>query len=253
HGDGEVISKEFQQKNAAGQCKWHRKENVECFFRGVIRHVEQNENDDKNDGYDDLQSLLRANLVFVLAAPFDVITRRHANAFSDNSLCFIHKSADVATADIHQDSPAQQTILARNHRRAHHDSDMGNVSQRDLRSVRSGDEDIRERFDVFAKIPRIPHPNRETLASFDGKCDIFATNRRFDDVLGIPDIDSISGGCGSIDANIKVWSPGDSLSVEICSSRHSVQNAFDLDGFLFDRLQIRAKHFQAYLRTDACG
>src|SRR5262249_22823164 len=253
HGDGEVISKEFQQKNAAGQCKWHRKENVECFFRGVIRHVEQNENDDKNDGYDDLQSPLRANLVFILAAPFDVITRRHADAFSDNSLCFIHKSADVATTDIHQDSPPQQTILARNHRRAHHDADMGNVPQRDLRSIRCGDNDISESFYVFAKIPRIPHPNGETLTSLDGKRDIFSTDRGFDDVLGIPDIDSISGSGGSIDANIKVRSPGDSLSVEICSSRHSAQNAFDIDGFLFDRLQIRAKHFHAYLRTDACG
>src|SRR5262249_46717067 len=144
-------------------------------------------------------------------------------------------------------------ILARNHRRAHHDSDMGNVTQRDLRSVRSRDEDISECFDVFAKIPRVPHPNGETLASFDGKRHIFSTNRGFDHVLGIPDIDSISGGGGSIDANIKVRSPGDSLSVEICSSRHSVQNAFDLDGFLFYRLQIRAKHFHAYLSTDACG
>src|SRR5262245_12633726 len=130
---------------------------------------------------------------------------------------------------------------------------MGNVAQRDLISVRSGVENISECFYVFTEISRVRHSYRDTLASFDVKCDIFATNRRFDDVLGIPDIDSISGGCGSIDANIKVWSPGDSLSVEICSSRHSVQNAFDLDGFLFDRLQIRAKHFQAYLRTDACG
>src|SRR5262249_14984043 len=156
------------------------------------------ENDDENYGYNDLQALLCPNLVLILTAPLDVITRRHANAFRHDSLCFIDKSINVATADIHQDSPAQQTIFASNHGRAHHNSDMGNVAERYLRSAWAGDKDIRECFDIFAKIPRVPNPNRKTLAPFDGGCDVLSTDGRFDDVLCVTDIDSISSGSCSV-------------------------------------------------------
>src|SRR5207244_4305562 len=108
------------------------------------------------------------------------ITRRHADAFGDDAFRFVDESSNVPTAHIHQDSAAQQTIFAGDHRRSHRYTDMGDVSQRDLSTVWSGDEDSRERFNIFAKIPSVPHTDWKALPAFNRKGHILAADRGFD-------------------------------------------------------------------------
>ena len=116
---------------------------MERFFSRVIRHVEQDENSDKNDRYDDLEALLRTDLIFVLSTPFDVITWRHADALGDSSLGFLDKSSNIPAAHIHQDRSPEQPVLARNHRRSHDHTNPGDVPQRDLRPVRRRNQHVR--------------------------------------------------------------------------------------------------------------
>src|SRR5262249_31310437 len=107
--------------------KRNGKQHVQGFFGGVIGHVQQNENDDEHNWYNDLKPLLGANLVFVLSAPFDVITRRHTHALGDDTFCILDKSAHVAPTNVHQHSPAKYPILAGNHRWSHTHTNMSDV------------------------------------------------------------------------------------------------------------------------------
>src|SRR5438105_4151125 len=128
---------------------------------------------------------------------------------------------------------------------------MGDISQRDLRSVWLCDEHGRECFNIFAEIPSVPHTNWKTLPAFNRKRHILAADRGFDHVLGIADIDAVSSRGCSIDVNFKIRRAGDPFRVEIHGSRHVAQYALDLDGFLLDGLQVGAKHFHAYLSPDS--
>src|SRR5262249_19245863 len=153
-----------------------------------------NENNDKNDRYDDLEALLRTDLIFVLSTPFDVIAWRHADALGDDPLGFLDKSSDITAAHIHQDSPPEQPVLTRNHRWSHHETNPGDSPHGDWHPVRCRDQHVRERFNVFPEISGVSDTTRKTLPPFDRKRHILPADRGFDHVLSVADIDAVPGG-----------------------------------------------------------
>ena len=68
---------------------------------GVICHVEQTEDHDQHYWDDDQQSILRTLLIFVLAAPRDVIARWQLS-LANAMLSFFNKTADISAADIQE-------------------------------------------------------------------------------------------------------------------------------------------------------
>src|SRR4029077_250266 len=152
----------------------------------------QYEDDDEHDRNHNLEPLLGADLVFVLAAPLDVISRRHRNPLSHDPLRFIHESANVASTHIHEHGSPQEPVFARDHRWSGHDPDIRDLAQRNLSAGWTGDENVSQVFQVFAKISRITYADRESLAALDRECEILSTDCRFDHVFRIADGDAIS-------------------------------------------------------------
>ena len=90
-----------------------------------------------------------------------------------------------------------------------------NVAERNLRAVGAGNQDIAERFDIFAEISRIPHADGEALASFNRGRHVLPANRRLNHVLNVADINAVARGSRPIDANFEIRSAGNSLRIEI--------------------------------------
>src|SRR5262245_53648049 len=108
----------------------------------MVCHIEQHEDNEQYDWNYDLQPLFGSNSIFVLATPLDVITRKHRDALGNDTFCFLDETAHVSATYIHQNGSAEQSVFACDHRRAHNDSGVGDLSERDLGAVRTGDENV---------------------------------------------------------------------------------------------------------------
>src|SRR5688572_29064563 len=118
---------------------------MQGLFCGMVGQIKQHENDEENDGYHDLETLLRADLILVLSAPFDVVPGRHCDPLCDDTLRFLDETAHIATADIHKHCATQQAILAADHGGPKGDPDARKVSQRSGSSISPRDENIAQR------------------------------------------------------------------------------------------------------------
>src|SRR5262249_47648204 len=142
-------------------------------------------------------------------------------------------------------------ILAGNHRGPHDDANVSDVSEGNLRSVGCCDQNVCKRVHVFTKVPGIAYANWKTLPTLNGSSDVLSAAVELDNVLCISNIDSVARGGRSIDAYLEIWSARYALRIQIYCSRYIAQNSFDLDRFLFDRLQVRAEHFDTHLSADS--
>ena len=78
--------------------------------------------------YDEFEPLLRTDLIFVLSAPLDVISRRHFHLVGDGALRLVHEPANVAASHAHQHAASQQSILGADHGWSHHHTKVGHLS-----------------------------------------------------------------------------------------------------------------------------
>src|SRR5262245_31624404 len=151
----------------------------------MVSHVEHHEDNDQNDGYDNLKTCLRANLVFVLSAPFDVVSGRHRHAFRDNTFRLLDKAAHVAATNIHKDGTAQQAILTADHRRPDGYPDSRHIPQWNRNAVISRYENIAQGIRVFTEVTGISDPHRVTFTPLHGGRNVLAANRDLNNILNV--------------------------------------------------------------------
>src|SRR6266550_5933642 len=134
NSDRKVVLQQPKQVDSAGQSERNREQHVRGFQRRVISDVKQTEDNDEYDWHNYQQTTSCSLLVFVLAAPLDVVTGGQLRLARDRILRFINEATHVTSPNIEQHRPAEEAILAGNHRRALDFRDFSKLRQWDRRA-----------------------------------------------------------------------------------------------------------------------
>src|SRR5215470_7962456 len=88
------------------------------FPERVVGLIQQQKDDQKDNRNDQFESRAGTDFIFVLSAPLDVITGRHTDLPSDNTLSIGNKAANVASLNVHEYCASKQSVFAGNHARS---------------------------------------------------------------------------------------------------------------------------------------
>src|SRR5215470_9154909 len=174
------------------------------FPERVVGLIQQQKDDQKDNRNDQFESRAGTDFIFVLSAPLDVITGRHTDLPSDNTLSIANKAANVASLNVHEYCASKQSVFAGNHARSHNEPDVCYFTQWYLCSVRRGDENSVQLIGVFAKIAGVAYPHGQTLPSVNYGREVFTANRCLDDILHCADRDAITSGSLAVCFNFKI-------------------------------------------------
>src|SRR5262249_65350 len=188
---------------------------MQGFFGGVIGHIKHHEDDHQHDRNDNLQSLFGAELVFILAAPFDVIARRHRDALRHSPFRLVNESTDVSAANVHEYGSTEQAVLTRDHRWPDSNSDLCDFSERHRGTTGSGNKNFSQNLNVLPKITRVSDSYGIAFTAFDCRSNVLPPNCRFDHVLDITDGNPSPGSCIAVDSNLHIRCPRDLLCIKI--------------------------------------
>jgi hypothetical protein len=93
----------------------------------VVGEIEEHEDDQHHEWHNDGKGPLGADLMFELAAPFEVHPGGQLNLFSHGPLGLVDEPDDVAVTNVELHIAAQQAIFAFDHRRTFGDVDVGDL------------------------------------------------------------------------------------------------------------------------------
>src|SRR5207249_11225556 len=100
--------------------------------------------------------------MLILASPLQRVTGRKRNPLTNRPLSILDIAAQVASTDRDRDQTGQRSSLIRDRRRPLSDNEICNLSERNLRPARRGDQHPLEpvgviaQFALVADVDRIP-------------------------------------------------------------------------------------------------
>src|SRR6185369_17583528 len=170
--------------------------------------VEQDEDNHHSQRYQQLQAGLGADLVFPLPGPHYIVAGWKLQLLLQRQLCLGHKAPHVPAPDVEKDQRAEQPTFAVDLRSAGGDFQLRYHGERHLCPLHPRHEYAADGRDVVAVVTQVADPDREAVASLDGGGEHFPAEGGLDDILDIPDIYAIAGGCFAVDVDIDVVAAG---------------------------------------------
>src|SRR4029077_13816316 len=120
-------------------------------------------------------------------------------------------TAWVAAARIQKHRNLQEAVLAVNHGRAGHLTDIGNLPKRDLRATGSGDQHVRNFHRVAPVLRRVTYAHGEAPTSFDCGGDVVFADGGLDHVLNCAHVDAVPGCSIAVRADVQIQPARDLL------------------------------------------
>jgi len=134
---------------------------------------------------------------------------------------FVDKTADVTPAHIQQHRTAQQTVLARDHGRALHRSNVGQLCQGNRRPGWRRDGDLAQGLRTPTKLRRITNPDGKAAAAFDRDGEIGFAYALLDFILNRFRVDAVACGGGAINVNVDVRRAANLFGIDVLGARHA--------------------------------
>ena len=184
-GHAEVVAEQPLQEDAAGQRERHGEDDVRRLLRAVINDVKQQEDDEQRRRHDQPQSVLRADLIFVLAAPFNRHAGRQGNFLREARLRFLYEAAEVATLDIRLHEHAQTPVLTVDFAWPDFAADRRHLPERNAVARRRRHQDIAEALDIVAFAALQPDLDGNPLAPGNRCGNIVAADATLDQIQNI--------------------------------------------------------------------
>ena len=197
------------------------------------------------------QSVLRADLVFVLATPFNRHARRQRNFLREPRLRFLHEAAEVAALDIRLHEHAQTPVLAVDFARPNLAADFGHVAERNKFSCRRRHEQIAEPRNVVAFAALQADLDRNPLAPGNRGGNIFAADAGFDQIQNVLRAQAVARHRHAVHLDVEIRLALRARRGDADRAGNFPHDALDLERLLLQRVQIVAKNLDADLRADA--
>jgi hypothetical protein len=185
----------------------------------------------------------RGNVFAVFAAPVQPVALRQFDGRLDRLLRLVHRAGQVAALDAELDSDVTRIIFAIDERRAVALTNRGQLGNRNLLPGRSGHQQIADGVLARTVLGFHAHHQVEQLLALNHLRGGLPAHRSLDHALDIGDIDAVTRDLVAIHVDLHAGLPQFAHHGEFGEARHLLQHAFDLDRFIFEYLQIRAKDF----------
>ena len=173
-----------------------------------------------------------------MAAPPDEVAGRQFHGRVDFLPRLVHETADVAAGHVAFDGDATLGGVAADLRRAVHE---GNVRQLTQRHPRAGGSLHPEPLDPLNVLPlrfREAHQNAKRLLAFEDARRFSAANGGVDQIIDVGHIDPVPGNARSVDVDLQIRQTADALDVDVRRPGNFAENAGRLLGFLFEHIEV---------------
>src|SRR6516165_9645016 len=152
HGDAQVIAVEVKHPERTNQGQRYREHDDEGFSERPRVEVNDQDDDQERNRNHDHEPLLRAQHIFILAAPGNVVAAWKLNGLLgngviDRALGPLNISAHIDAFDIHVDPGVGHRAFTFNAHRGAHDIYPGKLAQWNLGPARSWHDNLARRFE----------------------------------------------------------------------------------------------------------
>src|SRR5215510_951273 len=202
--NAQMDAREAEREDAPDQREWHVEQDQQRAPGRAEGVEEQREDQQHADRHNQRQPFHRPLLVFKLAAPGQVIPRRHLRLAAHPFFHLGHQTAHVAVANEDADGHYSRTHLAANVHAAGFDRDRRELVERDAptrRRVHQNGLDVIHPALLFGQA----HDDGELLLSLPDFGRLFAAERGFDHVLNVGDFQPIAGRIRAVNFYLQLW------------------------------------------------
>ena len=140
---------------------------MRSFHDGAENNAQQHEDDEQNDGHDEHERSLGAELAFILAAPLQCHPGGKFNLTRDALLDIFDEPAEVAAPDVALHEHAKQAVFARDLAGPACAPDRSDLPQWHAKALLGWNQDAADPFDILPFVARQAELNRVARASFD--------------------------------------------------------------------------------------
>src|SRR5262245_62031597 len=129
--------------------------------------------------------------------------------------------------------------------------DVRELTQWNLRAVRTRNQDAAEGLWISPVLGGISHSHRESFAPFDRHRQRRLANGVLDHLLDVANPDAISGRRAAIHLNVQVLAARDLLRIHVAGAGHPANHVRNLTGDALEHPQIGAEDLHAHFRPYA--
>src|SRR5712671_4423693 len=167
-------------------------------------HIEQHEDDEKDDGQNELQALFRSQLELVFARPLIGVARGQLQLLAKHLARLVYETTVIGSVQVNVDVAGQLAIFVADHGRTAREGHFGHFGNGNLGAGRRRNQNSVELFDIVAEVALVAYIDRIASASFNIFGNIHASNTRLDRLLNVRDGQAVLGRLRTIDFNIDV-------------------------------------------------
>jgi hypothetical protein len=197
-----------------------------------------------------IQPLTDAEYVVVLPAPLHGVAGGERDRVRHVALPLIDVASDVRPHDVDVDVAGEHAVLVPDHRRTGGHANVGELREGNLRSRRRGHEDALEALESVAALPGVADAHGVALAALHRGGDRLAADRGSDDLLGLPDGQSVAGKSVSLQLEFEEVASRGALGVDAPGPRERAQRRFDFGADPLDSGDVRAEDLHADRSAD---
>src|SRR5713101_9906999 len=239
-GDRQVRTGEEQREHAPGARHGDSQEHDCHVAPAAHRGVDEERDEQERDGYDEPQPSRRRVQLVDLARPLQVGVVWQLNRGGDALLRLLDARGEVAAAHGELHGRVSEGVLPVHHRRAFDRVYPGKLSERDLRPVRRGDEDLPDGPEILPIGLRPAHDQIEVLLPLVDLRDGRPTHRGLYDRLDVSHVEPISGAQTPIrhDADVRLTQRME--EPQVLDPAHAGEHGDDLARLLLVHPEVRA-------------
>src|SRR5882757_7084745 len=130
-------------------------------------HIEQDEDQSKNDRQDDGKTLSRTQLELVFSRPLKRVSGRQTELAIKHTLRFVNVAAVVQSREVNIDVASHLSVFVADHRWPVTQRETCDLAERNLRSGRRHDQYSTQRVQIVPIIRQVTNIDRVALAPFD--------------------------------------------------------------------------------------
>ena len=193
-----------------------------------------------------------------LTAPKQVVTGRHHHVFVnerfiDRALRHFHVRADVDAFHIDVNPGIRNSALAFDSHRCADQFQCCDLAKWNLRASGSGNNDLLERLEIFAKITIVTKIDAIALEAFHRRCEGHASERHFEHFLHVANGKSVARDLVTIDVELDVVAAHHAFGEHAGRTWNLTDNSFDFSSYALEFCKVGSGDFDSHWSFDSGG